>query len=236
MSPRRILVLSAHPDDEVLGCGAALARHARLGDEVHVVILAEGATSRDDRRDREERGEELTQLEAAARRAGAILGASSVTLCGLPDNRLDSLDLLDVVKVVEQQVELRRPEVVYTHHAGDLNIDHRIVHQATVTACRPQPGHPVRTLLFFEVPSSTEWQPPGAAPCFAPDWFVDATATLEVKLLALDAYRSEMRPWPHPRSVQGVEHLARWRGCSVGMAAAEAFVTGRHLITEGSDE
>jgi N-acetylglucosamine malate deacetylase 1 len=231
MSGKRILVVAAHPDDEVLGCGAAIAGHARLGDEVHLVIMAEGATSRDDSREPALRGEELARLAQSAHRACAILGASSLTLCGEPDNRLDSVELLDLVKIVEREIELHRPEIVYTHHAGDLNIDHRIVHSATVTACRPQPGHPVKTLLFFEVPSSTEWQSPGSAPAFLPNWFVDASDTLELKLQALQAYGSEMRPWPHARSLEGIEHLARWRGCSVGWEAAEAFQIGRHLIT-----
>ena len=98
-----------------------------------------------------------------------------------------------------------------------------------VTACRPQRGCPVKTLLFFEVPSSTEWQPPGSAPVFAPNWFVDISANLDRKLTALDAYAAELRPWPHPRSRQGVEHLARWRGATIGAEAAEAFILGRHL-------
>jgi LmbE family N-acetylglucosaminyl deacetylase len=116
-----------------------------------------------------------------------------------------------------------------THHAGDVNIDHQRVHQAVVTACRPQPGHPVRTLLFFEVPSSTEWQPPGSAPAFTPNWFVDISSTLDCKLNALDAYAEELRVWPHPRSLQAVEALARWRGATVGVEAAEAFILGRYL-------
>jgi LmbE family N-acetylglucosaminyl deacetylase len=103
------------------------------------------------------------------------------------------------------------------------------VHEAAVTACRPQHGHPVKTLLSFEVPSSTEWQPPGSGYPFVPNWFIDISASLDRKLVALDAYARELRDWPHPRSRRGVENLARWRGATVGVEAAEAFILGRQL-------
>ncbi|NWG87656.1 MAG: PIG-L family deacetylase [Hydrogenophilaceae bacterium] len=224
----KVLVVAAHPDDEVLGCGGTIARHSDQGDEVAIVILAEGATSRASQRDRTAMSADLDRLGSAAQRAGAILGAS-VTLHDFPDNRMDSVDLLDVVKRIEAVIETFRPDTVYTHHAGDVNIDHRIVHQAVVTACRPMPGQCVRTLLFFEVASSTEWQPPGTAPAFQPNWFVPIETTLGRKIQALQAYAEEMRAFPHARSVEAVEHLARWRGAGVGAAAAEAFMLGRRL-------
>lgn len=146
-----------------------------------------------------------------------------------PDNRMDSVDLLDVVKQVERHIAAFRPGTVFTHHAGDVNIDHRVIHDAVIAACRPQPGFPVRELLFFEVASSTEWRPPASAEAFHPNWFVDITHTLKTKMEALEAYRHEMRDFPHPRSLQAMEALARWRGASVGMEAAEAFVLGRRL-------
>ena len=136
---RSILVVAAHPDDEILGCGGVLASHAAKGDTVHILIVAEGATSRDSRRDPHAREPELAGLKAAASCAASAIGAESPRLLGLPDNRLDSLPLLDVIKPVEAVVEAVAPEIVYTHHAGDLNVDHRIVHQAVVTACRPLP-------------------------------------------------------------------------------------------------
>lgn len=226
---KRVLVVAAHPDDEILGCGGTIARHARAGDEVHVVIMAEGATSRGRQRDADAQRGEIGSLADAARKANALLGVVSVTLHGLPDNRMDSMDRLDVIKLVEGDVERVRPDLVYTHHAGDLNIDHRIVHESVLTACRPQPSSTVKTLLFFEVPSSTEWNLAVSAPVFAPNWFVDVSDVLALKLDALACYQSEMRPWPHARSVKAVEHLAGWRGASVGMEAAEAFVLGRLL-------
>jgi len=225
----QILIIAAHPDDEVLGCGGTIAKHLQNGDEVHVLILAEGVTSRDEVRERESRAGELSQLAQAAQEAGRILGVKSVELYDFPDNRMDSVDLLDVVKVVERAIDKYKPDMVYTHHAGDVNIDHRIVHQAVVTACRPLPGQCVKTLLFFEVPSSTEWQIPGSAPAFLPNYFVDISDCLDKKFQALKAYESEIRSWPHPRSLTAVEHLARWRGSMVGVEAAEGFVLGRKL-------
>lgn len=226
----QILIIAAHPDDEVLGCGGTIAKHVQNGDEVHVLILAEGVTSRDEVRERESRAGELSQLAQAAQGAGRILGVQSVELHDFPDNRMDAVDLLDVVKVVETAIDKYKPDMVYTHHAGDVNNDHRIVHQAVVTACRPFPGQCVTTLLFFEIPSSTEWQIAGVAPPFLPNYFVDISDCLDKKLKALKAYESEMRPWPHPRSLQAVEHLARWRGSMVGVEAAEGFVLGRKLL------
>lgn len=147
-----------------------------------------------------------------------------------PDNRMDTIALLAITKAVETLIAEHQPEMVFTHHAGDVNIDHRRMHEAVVTACRPQYDHPVKTLLCFEVPSSTEWQLPGSAPTFAPNWFVDISETLDRKLAALEAYAAELRTWPHPRSRQGIEHLAHWRGATVGVDAAEAFILGRQLV------
>jgi LmbE family N-acetylglucosaminyl deacetylase len=227
---KNVLVIAAHPDDEVLGCGATIARHAKDGDSVHIVILAEGVTSRDEQRDRSVRNAELFELVAAAQKSKKILGAESLELHDFPDNRMDSVDLLDIVKVIEKHISLREPEIIYTHNSGDVNIDHRCIHEAVIIACRPIPSQTVKTILFFEVPSSTEWQTPGSAPQFAPNWFVDVSETLEVKLEALNAYESEMRPWPHPRSLEALEHLARWRGATIGTDAAEAFVIGRNIV------
>ena len=222
----KVLVIAAHPDDEILGCGGTIARHARAGDEVHVMILAEGLTSRNAAGSSAGQ-EDLPELAQAAQRANALLGVTHLSMHGLPDNRLDSLDRLDVIKVIEKKVFSLMPEVVYTHHVGDMNIDHRVIHDAVNTACRPTPGHPVRTLLYFEVASSTEWQVPGSAPVFAPTWFVDISTNLDAKLKALHEYQMEMREWPHPRSYKAVEHLARWRGATIGVDAAESFVLGR---------
>lgn len=225
----RVLVVAAHPDDEVLGCGGTIARHADAGDQVNVLIVAEGATSRHPERDRAQVGDELSVLAKAAHMAGSILGASGVELLDLPDNRLDSLDRLDLIKQIEERIYRYQPQFVYVHHAGDVNVDHRRLHEAVVTACRPTPGHCVRALLSFEVPSSTEWQPPGSAQSFSPNWFVDISEQWQRKCEALKAYATEMRPWPHARSLEALEHLVRWRGSQVGVEAAEAFCLLRQV-------
>ena len=221
---RRVAVIVAHPDDEVLGCGGTIRRHTQSGDEVWTIILADGETSRD------AAGEQaVADREAAMRAAAEILGIQHHATHRLPDNRLDTVPLLDLIKLVEQHIRDIAPDAVYTHHAGDLNVDHRRVHQAVMTACRPQAGQSVSRLLFFETPSSTEWQSPHAEAPFVPNWFVDISEVLEAKMKALRAYGRETRPWPHPRSHEGVEHLARWRGATIGCAAAEAFMLGREI-------
>lgn len=222
-----ILILAAHPDDEVLGCGGTIAKLADQGAIVHVAFLADGVFSRIG--DAVAQQKEVLVRRAAAKKACDILGVKSVSFGEFADNRMDTVALLDITKALEALIAEHRPEVVFTHHAGDVNIDHRRMHEAVVTACRPQRGHPVKTLLCFEVSSSTEWQLPGSAPVFAPNWFVDISDTLERKLAALDAYDTELRDWPHPRSRQGVDHLARWRGATMGVDAAEAFMLGRQL-------
>lgn len=224
---RSILVVAAHPDDEVLGCGGTLAKHAAQGSTISVAFMSDGVASR--RGDPALHQVQLDARRAAARQAAAILGVQNVTFGEFPDNRMDSIALLDITRSVEDAIAKCTPDTVYTHHGGDLNIDHRRVHEAVVTACRPQSDHPVRTLLCFEIPSSTEWQLASSAPAFAPNWFEDIAGTLEAKLAALNAYASELRSWPHPRSRQGVEDLARWRGATVGARAAEAFMLGRRL-------
>jgi LmbE family N-acetylglucosaminyl deacetylase len=224
---KSVLILAAHPDDEVLGCGGTIAKLADEGSAIHVAFLADGVFSREG--DKNTKQNELNARQAAAEKACIILGAKAVSFGKFPDNRMDSIALLDIVKVIESLVAEYRPDTLFTHHAGDVNVDHRRAHEAAVTACRPQRDHPVKTLLCFEVPSSTEWQLPGSAPVFAPNWFVDVSATLDRKLAALDAYAAELRVWPHPRSRQGVEHLARWRGATIGADAAEAFLLGRQL-------
>ena len=223
------LAVAAHPDDEVLGCGGTLARMADDGWDVFVLILAEGVTSRDKARDVEARRSELASLAECAQRAGEILGVRRVRLLGFADNRMDGVELLDVVKCIEREIEEVRPSRVLTHHYADLNIDHSVVQRAVATACRPIPGASVRELVYFEVASSTEWSGAFASSTFCPNLFVDISATLRRKLDALAAYASEMRPFPHARSLAAVEHLARWRGATVGCAAAEAFEIGRRI-------
>ena len=220
---KTVLVIAAHADDEALGCGGAIAKHAAAGDRVDVVFVADGVTSRAGA------GEsEVLRRRQATENARKILGINSTAFLGLPDNRLDSLALLDIVQPIEAIIAKHSPEIIYTHHCGDLNIDHRLVHQAVMTACRPLPGCPVREILAFEVMSSTEWSGAGHLP-FTPNLFVDISQHMDTKMRALEAYALEMRAPPHSRSVEHLRHLAQHRGSCMGVEAAEAFMVMRAL-------
>jgi LmbE family N-acetylglucosaminyl deacetylase len=225
-----VLVIAAHPDDEILGAGATMARHIVNGDQVTTLIVAEGVTSRSDQRNTEADGKQLEDLKKVAIEANKYIGVHNVKFLGLSDNRLDQYELLDVIKNISKVIGEVDPEIIYTHFDNDLNIDHRIVSQAVLTACRPQPGERVKEIFFFEVPSSTEWQSTTSTNTFNPNTFSDISNFLEIKLKSLNIYESEMRPWPHARSIKALEHLARYRGSSVGIEAAEAFMLVRQII------
>jgi len=222
---KNVLIVAAHPDDEVLGCGGVAARHVRRGDSVEVLIVAEGATSRGD-------GDgAVAALADGARKAATVLGTRPPRFGGLPDNRLDTIALLDVVKLVEATGDEVRPDIVYTHHAGDLNIDHQVVARAVATAFRPLPDATVKALYSFETLSSSEWALPSADTHFQPCRFENISDVLDLKLAALECYANEMRAFPHPRSIDAVTALARVRGATAGVAAAEAFCVFREIIT-----
>lgn len=221
-----VLVVAAHPDDEILGCGATMARHAAEGDRVTVLLMADGVGARNP----ENATAALAERQGAARKANKILGVDEVTLLTYPDNRMDTAALLDIVQDVGKVIRQCTPEVVYTHHSGDVNIDHRLVSEAVVVACRSTPGFSVRQLLFFETVSSTEWRPPVSGMSFAPNYFVNISSYLTLKLQALEVYSEELRTFPHPRSKTAISHLAAWRGATVGVEAAEAFELARAII------
>jgi len=224
MEPNRtVLVVAAHADDEVMGCGGAMARHVAAGDPVHILYLTDGVSARAGTE-----GREAAQRRSAAQEAGTILGVSSQIFYDFPDNRLDSVALIEVARVVEEQVEKLRPAIVYTHHYGDLNVDHKAAHQAVMVACRAQPGCSVREIFAFEVMSSTEWSSPTSAP-FLPNVFVDITQVEQRKMQALEAYALEMRTAPHSRCAEHILQLGRHRGHCVGVGAAEAFMLMRMI-------
>lgn len=225
-----VLVVAAHPDDEVLGCGGTIARHSAEGDTVNVLIVAEGFTSRMSVRDSNLSASDLNVLRECAYKASDILGVSRLDFLALPDNRLDSMDRLVLIKYIESHLALVKPNRVYFHHSGDVNIDHRLIHEAVVTSCRPIPQQQVRELLSFEVASSTEWQPPGSSIPFQPNWFVNISSYWHLKKKALEVYSTEMRDWPHARSLDSLYHLAHWRGAQVGVDAAEAFCLHRNIL------
>jgi LmbE family N-acetylglucosaminyl deacetylase len=221
-APSSVLVVAAHPDDEILGCGGTMTRLAREGHQVRIAILAEGMSSRyAHREDADLR--QLQHLHAQAQQAADKVGAKEVVLCKLPDNRLDTVPLLEVVKLVEELVAKFKPEVIYTHHPGDLNVDHGVVHRAVLTATRPVAGQCVREIYAFEVPSSTEWAFQRLEPLFRPSVFVDITETLETKIEALACYDTETRKFPHPRSAEALRAIATRWGSVAGLHAVEAF-------------
>jgi LmbE family N-acetylglucosaminyl deacetylase len=216
-----VLVVAAHTDDEALGCGGTIARHVEEGDTVYAVFMADGVTSRKGAVE-----EDFRVRGSAAEKAKEILGIKETFFLGLPDNRLDTIPLIDIVQNLELIIDRLKPNIVYTHHHGDLNIDHRITHQAVMTASRPTPSKTVKAIYAFEVVSSTEWATPVGDP-FIANHYIDVSNHFLIKINALKAYQSEMRESPHSRSIEHVAYLAYHRGRSVGVNAAEAFMTIR---------
>lgn len=224
----KILVIAAHPDDELLGVGGTIRRLVDEGKEAHAVILAEGITSRSKKRDEADRNE-LLELRKDAKKASEIVGYSSIDFCGFPDNRMDEVDLLDVIKVVSKYVELYKPDTIFTHHHGDLNIDHRITCEAVLTACRPVGDYCVKRIYAFETPSSTEWNYMYTEP-FSPNVYFEVTNTFNAKVEGMACYRSERTDYPHPRSADALRSLGMVRGTNSGFRMAEAFILLRECI------
>lgn len=225
---KNVLVFAAHPDDELLGLGGTVRRLANEGATVRAVIMAEGLTSRADSREKADLSE-LENLQTDAKKAADIVGYKSMEFCGLPDNRMDGMELLDVIKIVSKYVEKYQPDTIFTHHHGDLNIDHRITCEAVLTACRPVGEYCVKRIYAFETPSSSEWDFNYIEP-FKPNVYFDVSDTLESKVKGMACYRSESTEYPHPRSAEALRALGRYRGSNVGFEMAEAFVLLRELI------
>lgn len=228
----RVLLVAAHPDDEVLGVGASLHQLVhKFKCTVRVVILGEGITSRDTAPDRSSRAEELNTHRKCIYDAQRSLGYQEVSLHQLPDNRFDSIDLLDIVKIVESEKLSFDPDYIFTHHCGDLNIDHRLTSQAVLTATRPVPGERVKGIIFFETFSATEWSFTTDRHGFRPNFFFPATReSLAAKLSAMAAYKFETRESPHPRSLKSLEAFAVSNGSKVGLELCESFEIGRLLL------
>jgi LmbE family N-acetylglucosaminyl deacetylase len=216
----KILIIAAHPDDEVLGCGGTIARLAK-NNTINTLILGEGITSRDI--SQQEKDLKKSVLRDHCKKANALLGVKKVFFEQFPDNTFDSIPLLDITKPIEKLIKKIRPDVIYTHHHGDLNIDHRITQQAVLTATRPFGDNPVKKILSFEVLSSTEWNVPDTGTLFIPNTWIDISDTLQMKLDAMQEYTGELCAYPHPRSIEGIKILAAKRGLEVGFPYAEAF-------------
>lgn len=223
---KRILVVAAHPDDEILGCGGTIARLAGEGHKAYTLILGEGVTSRDDKRKASGRKKDIKKLEKEACEANRIIGVKEVFFHKLPDNRFDTVPLLDIVKIIEKTKADIMPDMIFTHYPSDLNIDHRIAYQAVITATRPLARETVREIYSFEVLSSTEW---GYPVVFMPDIFFGIDDALSIKLKAMKKYASELKEYPHPRSLRGIELNAELWGMKSGFRYAEAFKNIRIL-------
>lgn len=224
-----VLVVAAHPDDEVLGVAGTIMKHVKAGHEVHVLFMADGVTARDREYNYEESKDRIDERKGFALNACELMGVSDVSFCDYPNLRMDTIPQLHVAKKIEDKVFDLRPDIVYTHHAGDMNQDHRITFEAVMTACRPLPDFCVREIYTFEVLSSTEWAPTMFWPSFTPDKWIDISEHIEDKLKAVECYDLEMRPFPHPRSEQAIRSLAQLRGSQVGIKNAECFCTVRHI-------
>lgn len=228
--PKQVLVVAAHPDDEVLGCGGTLAAHVAAGDKVTALFLSEGVSSRSIPGESRDWTPDIEARETMAQEAASILGIKIAGFLRHPNLRMRDLAMLDITKQVDAVIRDLAPDTVYAHHPGDLNSDHGVAFEATLTACRPRPGLSVGSLLTFEVPSSTEWQSPHHPNPFRPQRYVDVSAHLDTKFAALACYDFEMREFPHPRSKTYIRSLAQYRGAEVSLTAAEAFMVEREII------
>lgn len=224
MNKKSILVVASHPDDEVLGCGGTIAKHVAEGHRVTVVFMTNGESSRSEA----DNQKNISTRNQDCKKALSILGVKDYMNFDFPDNMMDQVPLLEVVKSIEDTIQKFRPSIIYTHFSDDLNIDHRITHEAVLTACRPQSWSPVKSIFLFEVLSATEWNS-NSKNKFNPNKFIDISNYWPTKHSALNAYRKELRPFPHSRNIKTIKALAVYRGATVGFKKAEAFQVERIL-------
>ncbi len=216
-----ILVVAAHPDDELLGVAGTLKKHVNAGNDVYCVILGEGHASRFDKGSNNDILVE--ELHKDSIESAKMIGFKENHFENLPDNRFDSLDLLDVIKIVEKHIQNIKPNILYTHHYGDRNIDHRITYDAVMTAVRPVGKYCVNKVYLFDTPSSTEWSFSGQSSVFVPNTFVNIDDTIDDKIKAMECYKTELGIWPHPRSSKALLAIANRYGSVIGCEYAEAF-------------
>ena len=229
---KTVAVIAAHPDDEILGCGATIQRLTQAGCTVNVLILGHGYAARiiDPVGDTDRKA--MDALSEACLRANETVGVNQVVMRQFPDNRFDSVDLLDIIKEIERFLKQYPAQLIFTHHRGDLNIDHSITNRAVLTACRPGDAETPHTILCFNVLSSTDWNFGDRGNAFAPTVFAEVTETIEDKIRAISHYTSEIRPFPFARSLEAIRCQARYYGQMVHTESAEAFELARSVFRE----
>lgn len=223
----KFLIIAAHPDDELLGCGAHAFQLITQGWSGKSIILGEGMTSRN------ENGTSalgLTQLKEDGTRANQCIGITDIAFYDLPDNQFDSIPLLKIVRIIEAEIANYKPDIIFTHYGQDLNLDHRLTFQAVMTSCRPQPNMNIPDIYSFYIPSSTDWVDGNVLAQFMPNAYVDVFTGLDKKLEALAHYTSEMREYPHSRSLESIRNIAKYYGNRVGLSFAEPFILVRKIV------
>jgi len=225
----KILIVAAHPDDEILGCGGTVAKMIKSGYHAKTIILGTGISSRDNIADSEK---EIKNLRERSVNANDVLGIDEVVFHDLPDNAFDTVKLLDIVKIVEKEIFEYRPDIIFTHYGEDLNIDHRITFQSVITACRPDVSGYNPDIYSFFVPSSTDWNEVSPLKSFTPNVFIEVSDTIKIKLDSLSMYDSEMRPYPHSRSIRSIEVFSQYWGNRVCRESCEPFVLIRTIREE----
>ena len=226
-----VLIIAAHPDDEILGMGGTISKHTSQNDDVTIIYMATGITARrelsNDKYEiknipkitQKQWQKEINQLRIDAKKSAKLLSVKNVKFYDFPDNEMDGIQLLKVVKIIEKEIKETKPDRIYTNHYGDLNVDHKVVSNAVLTACRPS-GFLVKEILCFEVLSSTEWSYPYN---FSPNYFSNIEKHLTKKVNAMKLFKSEIREFPHPRSSENIRNVAARWGSVCGFKAAEAF-------------
>ncbi|MBX1886705.1 PIG-L deacetylase family protein [Campylobacter peloridis] len=212
----KILIIAAHPDDEVLGCFGTTARLIKEGYEAYTLILGEGKTSRNENNLEEQKN----ILENELIMANNTIGIKKVFREYFSDNSFDDTNLLKIVKTIENVKNEIKPNIIFTHYENDLNIDHQITYKAVITATRSLSNESVKEIYSFEILSSTEWSYPLS---FQPNVFFDISSTLDLKLKAMKCYKSELKDFPHPRSLEGIKLNAKYNGMRIGLKYAEVF-------------
>ena len=235
----KILVIAAHPDDEVLGMGGLLKKFSKKENDIKIVFLATGILARRSsdylnstkynisnnlKNDMEE---QIFQLQKDTKKALSVLGIKRIQFEDFPDNEMDKISNLEITKRIESIIGEYRPDTVYTHSQYDINVDHRRIYESTITATRQKKNSIVKQVISFEVPSSTEWYFPQK---FSPNIFVDISKELKFKLKAMQYYKNELMEFPHPRSIEALEIIAKRWGTVCGFHAAEAFSLVRSLV------